>query len=416
MANQGTSIDMTRDTGSYSFVKDPDVQEFALSDYYGTHGNHPMIMNTYPEHADINDSRWGSIISGEWWLTDYGPEFADSDIGDQGHEAIAVNHLFDSEAALYEIDELLEKEPQNEDLLELKEDIKNNMSEEYGSSSVFFNVNIPDNIGIKTVDNPEIWYELKKDPRIPFMKYKGAIRVLGNSFEVYILNDEQLKTIKSFLAEQIDESDMEGEIFIEQINPQKSQSHRVIDFINFVDKPQDAWQESYTTPGQDVNDLSLTDIWEGAKDLGKSVLENVGIIDKPTAPVPPPQIPAVKTEPVAIQQPKIQTPSEKNISALQLYLQNPTPAAQTFLNGKKYTGAIDGKFNPQIKDLVSIVETNLNNLLETRKFSGILLTTTPDDIESALQKAQKYKLSLANLSRDERFFKLGKILIQKQGI
>jgi len=408
MVNQGTSIDMTRDTGSYSFVKEPDVQEFALSDYYGTHGNHPQIMNTYPEHSDVNDGNdqfgWiGWIIVGSeideetkgWW-----------------HQEAALHHLFDVDKAIF-LSQKKINSSNNERLIDNLELFIRVAKDRNLPLSVVRS--LPDDIGIQCVGSKEIWYSLRKSVYNTFMIYKNAIRVNEDSFEVYILNDSNLNRIKTFLKNNVDKQKLNKKIYIEQVEPKRQQEHRVIDFINFVDKPQDAWKQTYTTPGQDVNDLSLTDIWEGAKDIGKSVLENVGIIDKTTTP-PTPPIVSPKPEPVIVQQPKIETPSEKNISSLKLYLQNPTPAAQAFLNGKKYTGIIDGKYNPQIKELVSIIETNLNNLLETRKFSGILLTTTPDDIESALQKAQKYKLSLANCSKDERFFKLGKILIQKQGI
>jgi hypothetical protein len=374
---------------------------------------------------DVNDSRWGSVISGEWWITDYGAEYADQDIGDQGHEAIAVNNLFDANAALDAAKESLQNDPENEDLEYLVEQIKENMSEEWGSSSVFFNVNIPDEIGIQAVDNPQIWFELKKDPRIPFMKYSKAIRVINNAFEVYTLNTNQIKQIKDFIKENIDEINWEEEMVIGQVDPGKSQYHRIIDFINFVNKPGEAWMETFTKQENDINDISLSDIggalsqtWEKAKEVGTSVLQNVGLMDKQTL-NPQPETPA-KPIPAPIEQPQIQTPQKQLVMALQNYLQSPTPAAQSFLNGQKYSGPVDGNLGNQTRSVLSVIENNLNTLFETRKFSGTLVTTTPDDIESALQKAMQYKVSLSQKqvisSKDERFYKLGKFLIQKQRI
>lgn len=200
------------------------------------------------ETADINDSRWGSYSVGEWWLTDSGSEFADTNIGDVGHEQVAVDYLFDAdkaiEAAREKLEELSEDSEEYEDLEHLISEMEEYSSNDYGSSSVYFNVTIPREIGIQAVDSPEIWDELERDPITAFMKYKNAVRVISNNFTSWVITKDVLDRIQGFIYENVADEDLENDVTIEQVSPHKFKTHRLIDILD-MKNPGDVWKESF---------------------------------------------------------------------------------------------------------------------------------------------------------------------------
>lgn len=430
----GISTDMTTTRGEnaespISFVEDPGAQEFSLSEYYDTHGNGPGMASYYSNTMgtdDVNDAGWGDrLLYGEYWIIDGQEEYADQDIGDRGHESIAVDHLFNAEEALQIAEEMLQNNPDDEDLEYLVDQIKKYYSEDYGSSSVFFNVNIPDEIGRQATTPPEAWDVMKKDPREALMKYRGGIYVINSNFGMWKLTQDKLNSIINFIYNNIENPDAVGDVHIEQFNPPKYASIPWEDLQN-IKFPNQVWSGSgFKSPeyADDVNDLSLTDVWEGAKDVGKSVLQGVGLMDKeqPTTSTPTPQ-PEQKPEEELPEQPKVTSRSQENIKAIQAYLQNPTPALRAFIGGQRYDGELDGKAGPKTRSIISSLESALNQLFNTRRFSGTILSTSPQDINTALQKAadyRKYKLQKSDIraqsgSKDERFYKLGKKLISKR--
>lgn len=133
----------------------------------------------------------------------------------------------------------------------------------------------------------------------------------------------------------------------------------------------------------DVNDVSFGEIWEGAKNIGKSVLETVGLM---------------------------KTKEEKQIAIIQEYFKNPSPQLSAFI-GSKYNGNVDGKINSELSGLISKLENALNNMFDTRAFNGVVLSTTPQDINSALQKALEYKKFKNSSNKDDRVYKIGKKII-----
>jgi hypothetical protein len=168
-------------------------------------------------------STWGGLIRGEWWLNEDGSsEFADIDIGEKGHEAIAIDSMIDKDIVL---DELLEKyKKEFEDGVIDEEELTYylNQIEEYSnndqidSSFLFFEMGIPDEIGMKAVKSPEMWKDIKYDARQAYSKYYGAIRVINNSFSTYKITDKTIEAIKDFLFQEaddlIEESDQEIEV------------------------------------------------------------------------------------------------------------------------------------------------------------------------------------------------------------
>lgn len=133
----------------------------------------------------------------------------------------------------------------------------------------------------------------------------------------------------------------------------------------------------------DVNDVSFSEIWEGAKNIGKSVLETVGLM---------------------------KTKEEKQIAIIQEFFKNPSPQLSAFI-GAKYNGNVDGKLNAELSGLISKLENALNNLFDTRAFNGVVLSTTPQDINSALQKALEYRQFKKSSNKDDRIYKIGKKII-----
>lgn len=133
----------------------------------------------------------------------------------------------------------------------------------------------------------------------------------------------------------------------------------------------------------DVNDVSFGEIWEGAKNIGKSVLETVGLM---------------------------KTKEEKQIVIIQEYFKNPSPQLSAFI-GSKYNGNVDGKINSELSGLISKLENALNNMFDTRAFNGVVLSTTPQDINSALQKALEYKKFNKSSNKDDIVYKIGKKII-----
>jgi hypothetical protein len=145
---------------------------------------------------------WGEWVPhGEWWIDDSGyASFADIDIGEQGHESIAVDYLLDK-------DVLIER-------LELGDEYK---SDEYGASSIYFNENIPDDVGIEAIGGVERWNDLKRDERLAYMKHGRAIHVVGLNFGVWVLDDNSIRRIQDFISEEFeDQLRPDHEIWIEE--------------------------------------------------------------------------------------------------------------------------------------------------------------------------------------------------------
>jgi hypothetical protein len=65
----------------------------------------------------------------------------------------------------------------------------------------------------------------------------------------------------------------------------------------------------------------------------------------------------------------------------------------------------------------SKIEAKLNELFSTNKFNGIVRLSSKKDLQTAIKKALDYRgvksadISKVSKNRDERFYKLGKILI-----
>lgn len=176
----------------------------------------------------------------------------------------------------------------------------------------------------------------------------------------------------------------------------------------------------------DVNDSWLGDAWDAVSGAGKSLLQGVGLMnsDKPEdeskESLPEPTKQSLPSQPQRV------TQSEENIKQLQTYFKNPSANLQSFIGGIKYSGPIDGKDGSGTRRVVSALESSLNKLFNTRRFSGAVISTSPQDIEKALQRANDYKAKMESqtsgspvvmatkTNRDDRFYKIGKKLISNK--
>ena len=113
------------------------------------------------------------------------------------------------------------------------------------------------------------------------------------------------------------------------------------------------------------------------------------------------------------------TPSIANIQELKKYLSNPTPELQNLIGSIKYTGPIDNSIDPQLTQIASSIESALITITEENAIKGMVLKTTKDDIQSAINKAVQYRnvkktasKQLISHSLDDRFYELSKILLK----
>jgi GNAT superfamily N-acetyltransferase/8-oxo-dGTP pyrophosphatase MutT (NUDIX family) len=158
---------------------------------------------------------WKDVVRGEWWITpDGSSEFADQDVGEAGHEAIAVRHYLNK----YE-DELKEELDPDADLDALTE--------------MYFGNGISDEVGERVMG--PIWQELKADARLTYAKHEGMILAINTSFAAYTVTNQTIKAIQDFLGERLSEfgDDVTGdtEMTVEEFSTGKSHSISISDFL-----------------------------------------------------------------------------------------------------------------------------------------------------------------------------------------
>lgn len=176
-------------------------------------------------------------------------------------------------------------------------------------------------------------------------------------------------------------------------------------------------------PTQDQNDLSWSDISGAVSQVGKAIYEGAESVGRAIGIVPEKK----EEKPKATEAPKNPKPAPKpaplpasqgaeSIKELQKYFANPSPLMQSMVPGIRYVGEINGKAGPETIEVAKAIENVLASLLETNKVRGIVMRTSPQDIEQALAKAAQYRKlkqqkTASLMSRDERIYQLSKILI-----
>jgi hypothetical protein len=179
----------------------------------------------------LENSTWGGIVSGEWWLTADGDAiFADQDIGDQGHEVIAIDYLLDKDVLIDGLEQYGQLSKKDADW--------HRMSDEYGASSLYYEFVIDDDLGIEA-SSPSIWRDLQKhDPRIAFMKHQSAIMVIGTAFAAWRVTERTIRAIQDFVLQETDgEPAPDMDITIERIMPPRKSTFADWVEFQFVRKP-----------------------------------------------------------------------------------------------------------------------------------------------------------------------------------
>jgi len=199
---------------------------------------------------------------------------------------------------------------------------------------------------------------------------------------------------------------------------------------DFTNPQHPHFQEDAPQNKHDTNDLSLGDITEGigsavsgVGDAAKSLYEGakglLGITPKaqpPSTPQKQPSQPKIRQRQITVPQQQGIDPNKKHIENIQTYLQKTTPALKTFLGSSRYTGNIDGNAGTLTNAVINKLESALSQLLKTNDIYGMVLRSTPGDIEQGVRLAAAYKAQLKSKgscrrsSRDERILRMAKIL------
>jgi hypothetical protein len=186
---------------------------FILGAAAGTLGTLALVRKGTVDPYAANPS-WEGFIRGEYWIDSTGEShFADVDVGDKGHEAIALDMLLDKDALVeglieyYEgqTDEYKEQYDVDGKLAELASYLED---DEMDSSNVYVLEYIPDEAGIAGAGgDKQLWEDIQQDVRLAFAKHTGAIAVVDTNFYAWKVTKDTLKRILDFLYEELDGED-----------------------------------------------------------------------------------------------------------------------------------------------------------------------------------------------------------------
>jgi hypothetical protein len=200
--------------------------------------------------------KWGDYIQGEYWLYEDGTsDYADGDVGEQGHEGIAAERIFSNFSSELE-----------EEMIKFLQWVKGNPDDaadegyalsDYASCMkdldpetftpphddwsmmLFSSPHIPHSVAVKVFGETG-WKELTEDIKLFFMKHFRACHVINRNFSVWTLNQKQLHAIQSFLMEASDEAP-QGEILIEEFGKRRHTKVPVSEFLTY-DHPHEVFR------------------------------------------------------------------------------------------------------------------------------------------------------------------------------
>ncbi len=82
----------------------------------------------------------------------------------------------------------------------------------------------------------------------------------------------------------------------------------------------------------------------------------------------------------------------------------------------EYKGPIDGKLNKELEDITAKLEFTISKIIN-KNIGKIILNTTANDLKSTIKTVMAYKNLITpnqhKFSQDQRFYELGKMLIEK---
>lgn len=188
----------------------------------------------------------GTCIRGEWWIDPDGvSQYADGDVGDQGHEGIAFEHFLwsKSEELVSTMREWMAANPDAVADYEYTELDSEDLLGEY------FNNRIPREVLDLVFGS--VWQEVEDDVRTAYSKHFGMIHAINTSFSCWQFDSRAMRAIQRFLEEEasqdiIDEDEFKAacedtQVYLEQMNPRRTASCSVADFLA-LKRPAQLWQ------------------------------------------------------------------------------------------------------------------------------------------------------------------------------
>lgn len=187
-----------------------------------------------PRMSIVSNPEWRDYVKGEYWLSAYGKEFADIDVGEAGHEMIAVDRLIDGEemlAALKEWNRQHIEDNETDLVVDLGEYADREL--DVSGAEIYFNIRIPDSVGIEVCGH-DLWFDIKKDARFAYMIHENAIMAIGLNFAVWKLDDKSIDIIQDHIYEELQEQEenLSGHLTIDEYSTRKHNTIEVNDFLN----------------------------------------------------------------------------------------------------------------------------------------------------------------------------------------
>ena len=230
------------DSGAESktyMVFDPTKIKITNSETPDKQAGQQLIKSKLLQRKDA--ASWGAFIKGEYWLYDDGSDdYADGDIGDQNHEGIALDRIFNSKD--HELNEaftafLAAHPEQRENYQEfLDEEGEFTMEGDFGEGgwcSFDAEQGIPNEVGY-AVFGKDGWNEIRGDVRTYYMKHFGAAHVIDNNFGVWKLTAKMMDAMQDFILGQMESEDLDTdcEINIEEISTHRWVTLEAAEFLS----------------------------------------------------------------------------------------------------------------------------------------------------------------------------------------
>jgi hypothetical protein len=203
-----------------------------------------------PNRVRANGS-WEDYIKGEWWIDSSGRSmFADQDLGEAGHEQIAINNMIDRDVLFEELARWYRsKAPLSEgwsrrEADERADELLSMLESGSEPAEVILNDYVADSVGSKAAGGMAKWKALKEDARRAYAKYEGAILAIDRNFAAWRVTESTISAIQSFIEEQAEGDDeiddMGTKVCVEQFEPQKYGCMPVAEFL-LIRKPKELW-------------------------------------------------------------------------------------------------------------------------------------------------------------------------------
>ena len=200
-------------------------------------------------------ANWGDYVKGEWWLDSSGRStFADQDIGEAGHEQVAIDSMVDAEALMsglvewYRSGSALSEGWIRDDAHNKADDLEAAWGRGTSAAELLAVEYIPDEVGAAAAGSPERWRDVQEDPRTAYAKHEGAILAIDTAFATWKVTDSTIAAIQAFIYdvaadEDEDIDDADTEVIIEQLGPPKKWGSMPIKDFMLITKPKEIFRK-----------------------------------------------------------------------------------------------------------------------------------------------------------------------------